>query len=39
MREDNIKDGGGQEFGEPVRAVKDRVRWRLIVETSSMMPK
>ena len=38
MRGDNIKDGAGQEFGEFVRAVKDRVRWRRIVETLSMMP-
>ena len=36
---DTIKDWTGLESGESLRAVEDRVGWRHIVETSSVVPK
>ena len=37
--EDNIKEWMGMGFGDSLRAVEDRERWKGIVAVSSMVPK
>ena len=36
--EDNIKEWTGMEFGDSLRAAKDREGWKGIVATSSVVP-
>ena len=36
--EDNIKEWTGMEFGDSLRAAKDREGWKVIVATSPVVP-